>query len=375
MATLLTTKSGASYLQYYEGQTRMTITLPKRFDTKTAEELKQIIEKLIYCRDNMLPIDRRTLTWIETAPDIIRNKLADKGLITVQQQHTCSKLWNAFFAEKEGIKQTTLNMYKTAQRRFFTFFDDERKISGLGQMDMLEWKRHLNKSYAEATVAGTFAKAKAVFNWAVEKGWLETTPLQGISGGTYSNQDNDRFIEVDEYHRLLKACPCQEWRVIITLVRIGGLRCPSEVLRVRWNEIHWEKKFFMVTSPKLEHHKGKGWRYVPIFPEIRQELEALRSTYQGEEPEFVINRYRDPMQNLGTQFARISKSAGLEKIPRPFDNMRASRATEVNAEFGTKNEEAWLGHSKKIALKHYLMVRDGDYAKAAGLKLTENSYQ
>jgi len=153
---------------------------------------------------------------------------------------------------------------------------------------MLEWKRHLNKSYAEATVAGTFAKTKAVFNWAVEKGWIETTPLQGISGGTYSNQDNDRFIEVDEYHRLLKACPCQEWRVIITLVRIGGLRCPSEVLRVRWNEIHWEKKFFMVTSPKLEHHKGKGWRYVPIFPEIRQELEALRSTYQGEEPEFVI---------------------------------------------------------------------------------------
>jgi len=81
------------------------------------------------------------------------------------------------------------------------------------------------------------------------------------------------------------------------------------------------------------------------------------------------------MQNLGTQFARIAKKAGLEKISRPFDNMRASRATEVYAEFGAKNEEAWIGHSKKIAMQHYLMVRKGDYAKAAKLELTENTYQ
>ena len=377
MATqLLTTPSGASYFQYYEGKDRQTITLPRRFTKKTAEELMQVVERLRYFRDNPgLTIDKRTLTWIETAPDIIREKLAAKGLIEEQQKHTCQELWDTYLAEKTGIKQTTSDIYDRAQECFFTFFDKDKQISHLKSSDILEWKRHLQNDLAEATVAAMFAKTKAVFNWAVVKGWLETSPLQGIGGGSYDNEDNDRFIEVEEYHKLLEACPCQEWRVIITLARIGGLRCPSEVLRLQWDAIHWSKNMFKVISPKLEHHKGKGWRYVPLFPEIIRELEALRSTYDGEQPEFVINRYRDPKTNLGTQFARISKLAGLDKIPRPFDNMRASRATEINAEFDDSIEEAWLGHSKKIARQHYLMVRQGDYARAAKLELTQHTFQ
>ncbi len=375
MATLLTTKSGAWYVQFYDGRDRKTITLPLRFDKNTAEELQQTVKRLIYCRDNVMPVDKRTLVWIDTAPEIIREKLANVGLISAPQKQTCLELWDTFLVEKEEIKPSTFEMYETSRRRFFQFFKEDRQISALTQSDMLEWKRFLKNDLAEATVAGTFAKTKAVFNWAVAKGWIETSPMNEIGGGSYENSENDRYIEVEEYLKLLEACPCQEWRVIITLARIGGLRCPSELLRLRWEAVHWHKNMFSVVSPKLEHHKGKGWRYVPLFPEVRRELEALRSTYEGEEPAFVINRYRDPSQNLGTQFARIAKAAGLKKIPRPFDNMRASRATEVYAEFGPKNEEAWIGHSKKIALQHYLMVRQGDYAKAAKLELTDISYQ
>ncbi|MDR0328249.1 MAG: hypothetical protein LBI05_08150, partial [Planctomycetaceae bacterium] len=58
--------------------------------------------------------------------------------------------------------------------------------------------------------------------------------------------------------------------------------------------------------------------------------------------------------------------AGLDKIPRPFDNMRASRATEVCKEYGPKSESVWLGHSETMAMKHYLMVTDDDYVVAAG---------
>jgi integrase len=344
----------------------------------TGQPGKQAVERLMYFRDNLLPVDKRTLVWIETAPDIIREKLADRGLIHVPPKQTCLELWSAYLAENtKDLKKSTLDIYILAQRRFFEFFDKDKPISTLKPNDIYDWKRYLNDDYlAESTVAATFAKTKAVFNWAVKKGWLGISPLYGIGGGSYENSENDRFIEVEEYHKLLEACPCQEWRVIITLARIGGLRCPSEVLRLRWDAIDWHKNHFKVVSPKLEHHKGKGWRYVPLFPEIKRELEALRLTYQGEEPELVINRYCcDTEQNLRTQFARIVKVAGVEKIPRPFDNMRASRATEIYAEFGEKIEEAWIGHSNKIALEHYLMVRKGDYAKAAKLELTEDTFQ
>ena len=340
------------------------------------------VSEQVYYRDNVLPVDKRTLTWIETAQPIIREKLADKGLIEKQHKKTCQELWDTFLVEKADIEQSTRDIYDRAQECFFAFFDKDRQITSLKSSEFLDWKRYLQNDLglAEATIAAMFAKTKAVFNWAVaqgvEKGWIEASPLDGIGCGSYDNPENDRFIEVEEYHKLLEACPCQEWRMIITLSRIGGLRCPSESQRLRWDDIHWDRKMFKVTTSKLEHHKGKGWRYVPLFPEVRRELEALRSTYHGEQPEYVINRYgRDPEPNLGTQFARIAKAAGLgEAIPAPFNNMRGSRATEIYAVFGEKIEEAWLGHCKKIALKHYLMVRKGDYARAANLELTEETY-
>ena len=36
---------------------------------------------------------------------------------------------------------------------------------------------------------------------------------------------------------ILEACPDQEWRTLFALVRYGGLRCPSEVLKLKWSDI------------------------------------------------------------------------------------------------------------------------------------------
>jgi len=138
MATLLTTKSGAPCIQYYDGKDRQTITLPRRFSKKTAEELMHHVERLRYFRDNVLPVDKRTLTWIETAPPIIREKLADKGLIEKQQKHTCQELWDTYLAEKTGVKESTLEIYDRAQECFFSFFDKGRQIASLKPSDILE---------------------------------------------------------------------------------------------------------------------------------------------------------------------------------------------------------------------------------------------
>ena len=46
--------------------------------------------------------------------------------------------------------------------------------------------------------------------------------------------------------------------------------------------------------------------------------------------------------------------------------MRASRSTEVYAEYGAFLESKWIGHSHKIARDHYLQVREEDFARATG---------
>ena len=173
---------------------------------------------------------------------------------------------------------------------------------------------------------------------------------------------------MEEYHKLLDACPDQEWRVIIALARIGGLR-PCEIMVLRWQDIGIgeKKNRIHVFSPKMNPHEHLRNREVPLFPLLLTELDKLRSIPGNEEQEYVINCYsRNGRVNFGLPFNKIAKRAGIGKIVRPFDNMRASRSTEVHREFGSFAESIWLGHSQAIAKECYLMVTDEDYARATG---------
>ena len=67
-----------------------------------------------------------------------------------------------------------------------------------------------------------------------------------------------------------------QWRLIFALSRYGGLRCPSEHLGLPWGDVDLDAGRMLVRSPKTERHEGKAERVVPIFPELRPYLQAVR---------------------------------------------------------------------------------------------------
>jgi len=164
--------------------------------------------------------------------------------------------------------------------------------------------------------------------------------------------------------------------MIFALCRWGGLRCPSEVLALKWEDISWKERRFTVTSSKTEHH-GKGVRIVPLFPELAAVLSegfelalesidadggaAGRRTVSGP----VITRYRDSTQNLRTTFQKILKRAGLKPWPKLLQNLRSTRETELAETFPLHAVTAWLGNSQLVAAKHYLQLRDEHFQRAA----------
>lgn len=359
MATLAKHKNGAFQIQFADPNKQIrTISLSqKKYTEQTAKELLQIVETLIYNSENGIEIpNRKTKNWIEMAPPAIQGKLEKVGLILVTappEIHTAGELWQKVLNIKEEVEkfaESTVSIYRQASTRFFSYFDKETDLTDFTKEKMELWRHALLKCYAEPTVTCTMKRAKTVFNWAVKLDWLAESPLKGVRAGTFVNRSRDYRVTVEEYRKLLAACPCLDWKAIIALTRIGGLRAPSEVLRLRWEDVQWSKKCFRVTSLKTARY-GKAERYVPLFPELRTVLEELFAESGGKE--FVINLYRDPKTNLGTQFGRIAKKAGLDKIPRPFDNMRATRASEVSRRYGPAIESRWLGHSTETALKHY----------------------
>jgi integrase len=127
-------------------------------------------------------------------------------------------------------------------------------------------------------------------------------------------------------------------------------------------DVDWERNRMTVMSPKTSRHAGHESRVVPIFPELRLHLEAV---FDQAEPgtEWVITRHRKN-SNLRTQLKRIIRRAGLTPWPRITHNLRASRATELAADYPAHVAAAWLGHSTLVAQKHYWTVTDADFERA-----------
>ncbi len=88
--------------------------------------------------------------------------------------------------------------------------------------------------------------------------------------------------------------------------------------------------------------------------------------------EYVIQRYRNPTQNLRTHIQRIIRKAGVEPWVKLWQNLRSSRETELVERFPIQVVTAWLGNTPAVAMKHYLQVTD-DHWKRAVLEDTTHS--
>ena len=112
---------------------------------------------------------------------------------------------------------------------------------------------------------------------------------------------------------------------------------------------------------------SKGERVVPLFPELRQELEDLAELVQPgvEVPatDKVIKRYHHTEQNLRKALHRIADHAGVERWQKPFICLRASRRTELERSGGLANHvlNDWFGHSGAVAETYYLQTTEADF--------------
>ena len=143
---------------------------------------------------------------------------------------------------------------------------------------------------------------------------ITRNPFTDLKSSDQANPSRFRFVTPDEASQVIKACPDAQWRLLFALSRYAGLRCPSEHLGLRWEDIDWGRGRITVRSPKTAHHPGGESRETPLFPEL---LPYLREVFEQAEPgtEFVITRYRNGRTNLRTQLLRIIKRAGLKPWP------------------------------------------------------------
>ncbi|MFN4242309.1 MAG: tyrosine-type recombinase/integrase [Tepidisphaerales bacterium] len=205
---------------------------------------------------------------------------------------------------------------------------------------------------------------KRAIKWGL---FVGENPFADVVAGGEVNRSRNVFVPAEAARKVLDECPDAEWRCLFALCRWGGLRCPSEVLALRWADVNWAAGRIRVTSPKTARHPGGEERFVPLFPELRRELLAgLEAAPDGAEYVIHHRRARGGKVNWRQSLTRFIRNAGLLPWPRLFHALRASRQTELEAEYPTHVVCAWLGNSPSVAAGHYLMTTEADFARAAG---------
>jgi len=243
-------------------------------------------------------------------------------------------------------------------------FGPKRLVASIHAGHARDYREWLIGKYASATTSREIKRARQYFEYARDCRLISENPFAKIKAGSQRNTSRKHFVDRGTIARVLEACPNVEWQLIVTLARYGGLRVPSELAGLTWADIDWEQNRIRVKVPKKEHLDGHGTREVPIFPEIRPYLErAFEEAPEG--CTRVVPRARLGNTNLREGLLRILKRASVDPWPKLFQNLRASRETELMRTDPAHVVYAWLGNSREVAQDHYLMVTDEDFDRAA----------
>ncbi len=277
---------------------------------------------------------------------------------------------NSYIEGRTDIAPNTRRNFRQAEKLLVEYFGERKSLQSITQADGERWRRWLlarvvkkatadkpAETMALATVSMYVRKIKTMFNEAVRDRLLSTSPFALLKAGNDSNPARLRFIDHATSLSVIDACPDPDWRVLFALARFAGMRCPSEVLTLKWIDVDWADGRLRIDSPKT------GLRFCPLFPELYKVLtEALEAAPDG--AVYCVGRYHGGGVNLRTQLGRILSSAGVKPWPKLFQNLRSSRRTELQEIYPSHVINAWLGQSTKVAEDHYLTVTDEHWRRA-----------
>jgi len=330
-----------------------------------AESVKSKVEDLVSASIAKEAPRDDTARWVASLDATMHNKLAAVGLVTRRESATLDHFIAAYLSTRVDVKPGTMTVMEQARRHLVRFVGEDADVRAITPAQADEYRAHLQGGKrARSTVNKWLRYARHYFEIAKRWKLIARNPFEHITGSVTGDPSKRRFIPAADVARVVEAAPCPQWKLLIALARWGGLRIPSEAMALTWADVDFDKQRFIVRSSKTAHHDDGGVRLVPMFPEVAEHLQRV---FDDAEPGtvHVITRYRDRSANLRTQLVRYIEAAGLKPWPKPWQNLRASRATELADEYPSHVCAAWLGHSEKIADAFYRQVTDEHFARAA----------
>jgi integrase len=358
---------------------RRTVRLGRVSRTE-ANDFSRELQRLIDSRRLGQRPSRRSLAWLDDIGLKYRQQLTKWGVVDGNFEDVFLEQLVKAHEVSLDVEDSTLRNIRDATRNMMTFFGRSCPITSIRQNDAIGFRTWLaqhgskgGKALAEATVSRRVRRAQEVFEYATREGWIESNPFGQLRRGSERNQEKDFYFGQDLFKSIHDVLVCPEFKAALSLVRWAGLRCPSEVLGLTWEDVNWEHSTICVTSPKTKRHPEGKMRTIPIFQECRPDLDRLWESLGDQPATLLFPGLQHNSSALRSRLKKACKKVGVSMPPRPFDNMRATRESELLEEFPIHTVAAWFGHSPQVALQHYAQIAKEHFTRAVGSNRTVQS--
>ena len=370
MASIVSYNDGLRRIEFVpaKGQKRRIVRLGA-VNMKIAESWKAKIEALLSDNLQTRPHDAEVAQWLAGLDETMLAKLRKAGLAdgVGTTQTTLAAFLDQYIAGRGDVKLSTATVYGHTRRCLVGFFGVDKLMREITPGDADAFRVHLAtvEKLADNTVRRRMGIAKQFFRAGVRRKLLTANPFDGQSTAVRQNPKRFYFVSAEEAQAVLDALPTAQWRLAFALCRFGGLRCPSELLSLKWAHVNWAKMRFTIHASKTAHHESAGIRTCPIFPEL---YPYFRDAFEAAEPGavFCCPQYAANAAQLYRKVVVAAVAqAGLTIWPKLFVNLRSTRETELAEQFPIHVVTRWLGNSPNIAARHYLQVTEAHYDRAA----------
>lgn len=217
---------------------------------------------------------------------------------------------------------------------------------------------------APATLRRIISVLRSFYEWAIQDGLVEQSPLVGVRGPRHGGRRLPRSLNEEEVRILLEADHGQRASLVLALMLYGGLRL-MEVSGLMWRDVNWPGRTLMVRG------KGNKERIVPLHDHLLEALQSWRAVAvkgRGQDPLFPGYRGRALQpRSIEKIILAAGERAGLERRLTPH-MLRHTFATRLLGQgVGIRVIQILLGHASIATTQIYTHVSDQQMKMAVDL--------
>lgn len=133
------------------------------------------------------------------------------------------------------------------------------------------------------------ANLRCLLEWAYESEYIEVNPVARLKKSTYVRPE-PVFLSAEQYEALIRGTKHDPFlHLYALLLGEAGLRCESEALWLRWEDVHFEDPPHLLVvsgrhvdrSGRLHTTKSKKSRFVPLSERLTRALRAHFEAHYG----------------------------------------------------------------------------------------------